>query len=172
MIDLQLDAQNSHLFIYNAFIKILSMCCSHFSKEIKEYQAKWLQHIQRMDTNRIPKQALQYKPKGRRHIGRPRKRWRDQFHFEDTRNKNQTQSFLNIMMMMIKSSTCFVHYPVHHQEVHFVIVYKYMQPLVSSLSAGNCLVHRLGKNFFLNRCTGQSPAQSDGTRGWIYTITT
>jgi len=30
------------------------------------------------------------KPKGRRHIGRPRKRWRDQFHFEDTRNRNQT----------------------------------------------------------------------------------
>jgi len=40
-------------------------------KEIKLYQLKWLQHIQRMDTNRIPKQALQYKPKGRRHIGRP-----------------------------------------------------------------------------------------------------
>ena len=38
-------------------------------KEIKQYQEKWLQHIQRMDTNRIPKQALQYKPKGRRHIG-------------------------------------------------------------------------------------------------------
>ena len=52
-------------------------------KEIKQYQEKWLQHIQRMDTNRIPKQALQYKPKGRRHIGRPSKRWRDQFHFED-----------------------------------------------------------------------------------------
>ena len=57
-------------------------------KEIKQYQEKWLHHIQRMDTNRIPKQALQYKPK--RHIGRPRKRWRDQFHFEDTRNRNQT----------------------------------------------------------------------------------
>ena len=39
--------------------------------------------IQWMDTNRIPKQTLQYKPKGRKHIGRPRKRWRDQFHFED-----------------------------------------------------------------------------------------
>jgi len=24
---------------------------------------KWLQHVQRMDTNRLPKQALQYKPK-------------------------------------------------------------------------------------------------------------
>jgi geranylgeranyl pyrophosphate synthase len=35
-------------------------------KEIKQYQEKWLQHVQRMDTNRIPKQALQYKPKGRR----------------------------------------------------------------------------------------------------------
>jgi len=37
-------------------------------KEIKQYQEKWLQHIQRMDTNTIPKQALQYKPKGRRNI--------------------------------------------------------------------------------------------------------
>jgi hypothetical protein len=32
-----------------------------------------------MDTNRIPKQALQYKSKGRRNIGRPRKGWRDNF---------------------------------------------------------------------------------------------
>jgi len=24
---------------------------------------KWPQHVQRMDTNRLPKQALQYKPK-------------------------------------------------------------------------------------------------------------
>ena len=52
-------------------------------KEIKQYQEKWLQHVQRMDTDRLPKQALQYKPKGRRNIGRPRKRWRDQLHLED-----------------------------------------------------------------------------------------
>jgi len=32
-----------------------------------------------MDTNRQPKQALQYKSKGRRNIGRPTKRWRDKF---------------------------------------------------------------------------------------------
>ena len=30
-----------------------------------------------MDTNRLPKQALPYKPKGRRNIGWPRKRWRE-----------------------------------------------------------------------------------------------
>jgi len=52
-------------------------------KEIKRYQEKWLQHVQRMDTNRLPKQALQYKPKGRRNIGLPRKRWRDQLHLEN-----------------------------------------------------------------------------------------
>jgi len=49
---------------------------------MKQYQEKWLQHVQRMDTNRLPKQALQYKLKGRRNIGRPRKRWRDQLHLE------------------------------------------------------------------------------------------
>jgi len=52
-------------------------------KEIKQYKKKWLHHVQRMDTSRLPKQALQYKSKGRRKIGRPRKRWRDQLHLED-----------------------------------------------------------------------------------------
>ena len=52
-------------------------------KEIKQYQKRWLQHVKRMDTNRIPKQALQYQPKRRRNIGRPRKRWRDQLNLED-----------------------------------------------------------------------------------------
>jgi len=52
-------------------------------KEIKLYQEKWLQHVQSMDTNRIPKQALQYQTKGRRNIGRSRKRWRDQLLLED-----------------------------------------------------------------------------------------
>jgi hypothetical protein len=52
-------------------------------KEIKQYQEKWLQHVQRMDTNGILKQALHYKVNGRRDIRRPRKRWRDQLHFED-----------------------------------------------------------------------------------------
>jgi hypothetical protein len=42
---------------------------------------------------------------------------------------------------LLKSSTCFEHYPAHLQEVHVVTVY--MQPLISSLSAGDCLVHRL-----------------------------
>jgi len=35
-------------------------------KDMKPYQKKWLQHVQRMGTDRLPKQALQYEPKGRR----------------------------------------------------------------------------------------------------------
>ena len=52
-------------------------------KEIKQYQKKWLQHVQRMDRNRQPRQALKYRPEGRGNIERPKKRWRDQLHIED-----------------------------------------------------------------------------------------
>jgi len=45
---------------------------------------------------------------------------------------------------LLKFSTCFEHYSAHLQEVYVVIVY--MQPLVSSLSADDCLVHPLRKN--------------------------
>ena len=38
------------------------------------------------DGHGIPKQALQYRPKGRRNIERPRKRWKDNFVL---RNKEQ-----------------------------------------------------------------------------------
>jgi hypothetical protein len=50
--------------------------------EIKQYQRERLQHVERMGTDRIPKQALKYRPKGKRSIGCPRKRWKDQLHLE------------------------------------------------------------------------------------------
>jgi len=34
-------------------------------KEIRQYQKKWLQHVQRLDRNRMPRQALKYRPEGR-----------------------------------------------------------------------------------------------------------
>jgi hypothetical protein len=48
--------------------------------EIQQYQREWLQHGERMDTNRIPKQALKYRPKGKRSIGHPMKGWKDRIH--------------------------------------------------------------------------------------------
>ena len=41
---------------------------------------------------------------------------------------------------LLKYSTCFEHYPAHLPEVYVITVY--MQPLVSVLSAGDCLVHK------------------------------
>ena len=71
------------------FVKEKNQCirgkkgAQNIVKEVKQFQEKWLQHVQRMDTNRISKQALGYKPKGWRNRGRLRKRWRDQLHLED-----------------------------------------------------------------------------------------
>jgi len=45
-----------------------------------------------------------------------------------------------------------------------------MQPLVSSLSASDCLVQEEGLQSFLSGCTRQSVAESDNTRGCIRTI--
>jgi hypothetical protein len=39
-----------------------------------EYKQNWINHLERMDSTRLPKHALNYKPRGRRDRGRPRKR--------------------------------------------------------------------------------------------------
>jgi len=50
----------------------------------------WYHHTETSKWSKITKitkiqfyKSLQYKPKGRRNIGRRRKRWRDQLHLED-----------------------------------------------------------------------------------------
>jgi len=46
--------------------------------KIDEYRRNWLLHLQRMPPNRIPFKSYHYRPQGRRTIGRPKKRWREQ----------------------------------------------------------------------------------------------
>ena len=61
-----------HLLVITKLDKEMNQCirgktgAQNIVKEIKQHQVKWPQHVQRMDTNRLPKQALRYKPKGRR----------------------------------------------------------------------------------------------------------
>ena len=44
---------------------------------IHSYQKNWHQHAQRMPRLRIPKALLHYLPQGKRRLGRPMKRWRE-----------------------------------------------------------------------------------------------
>jgi hypothetical protein len=55
----------------------------HIAAEIQRYQENWLQHVKRMEHARTPRMALAYKPKGKRNIGRPKTRRRDQQHLQD-----------------------------------------------------------------------------------------
>lgn len=45
---------------------------------IDNSRIKWMGHIMRMEEERLPKQALKLKGRGKRPLGRPRKRWLDQ----------------------------------------------------------------------------------------------
>ena len=52
--------------------------------KLTQYKINWTEHIQRMDDNRLSKKNLNYKPEGRRNIGRPQTRWEDDFREEGT----------------------------------------------------------------------------------------
>ena len=56
--------------------------------KIDEYRRNWLLHLQRISQNRIPLKSYHYSPQGKRTIGRPKKRWREQL-------------LLLMMMMMV-----------------------------------------------------------------------
>jgi hypothetical protein len=45
------------------------------SKCIQNYRANWKNRTERMDSNRIPNNLLNYRPHGKRSLGRPLKRW-------------------------------------------------------------------------------------------------
>ena len=47
--------------------------------DIQNYQQKWNQHVLRMPKNRLARKSLQYQPQGKRDLGRPYHRWKDQF---------------------------------------------------------------------------------------------
>ena len=40
-----------------------------------KHKQNWINHFERMDNTRLPKHALNYRPRGSRDRGRPGKRW-------------------------------------------------------------------------------------------------
>lgn len=48
-------------------------------EKIQQHRNNWREHVDRMDNQRHPKLTMTYRPEGRRNIGRPRRRWTEQF---------------------------------------------------------------------------------------------
>jgi len=46
--------------------------------KVDDYRRNWLLHLQRIPQNRFNLKSYHYRPQGRRKIGRPKKRWREQ----------------------------------------------------------------------------------------------
>jgi len=60
----QTDYQNKHNNInHNGYNIYRRWTQTDYQNKHYNINQNWLQHVQRMDTNRIPKHALQYKPK-------------------------------------------------------------------------------------------------------------
>jgi hypothetical protein len=43
------------------------------------YRTNWHDHLLRMEPYRVPLQVYRYRPTDRRNVGRPKKRWKEQF---------------------------------------------------------------------------------------------
>ena len=46
---------------------------------IHQYQSNWIQHVYRMPRTRFPRTILNYRPPGKISLGRPMKRWTENF---------------------------------------------------------------------------------------------
>jgi hypothetical protein len=55
--------------------------------KIDEYRRNWLIHLQRMPQHRIPLKSYHYSPQGKRTVGGPKKRWREQLTLETEQAK-------------------------------------------------------------------------------------
>jgi hypothetical protein len=67
-----------HLFYWLVFTKEVKDTCRiniavHFL--LSKHKQNWTNHPERMDNTRLPKHALNYKPRRRSDRGRLRKRW-------------------------------------------------------------------------------------------------
>jgi hypothetical protein len=45
------------------------------NERITDYRNRWKYHINRIEDQRLPKQIRKYKPKGKRDVDRPMRRW-------------------------------------------------------------------------------------------------
>jgi hypothetical protein len=77
-------AEKRFLRSVNGYTRLDKMRSGVVRKELKisgvqdvrsKYKQNWINLLERMDKTRLPKHTLNYKRRGRRDRGRPRKRW-------------------------------------------------------------------------------------------------
>ena len=61
-----------------------------------QIQTKLINHLERMDNTRLPKHALNYKPRGRSDRGCPRRRWQR----VDAEQVKRPNPWMNMMKMI------------------------------------------------------------------------
>jgi len=67
---------NSYIYIYTIYAFGLYKLESSGIQDVRaKYKQNWIKHLKRIDNTRFPKHALNYKPRGRRDRGCPRKQW-------------------------------------------------------------------------------------------------
>jgi hypothetical protein len=73
------------------------------NNRIQNNRLNWIHHVGRIEPERIPKQLMDYTPRGIRSIGRPKPRWKDQpiQYRNGTDRKVQT---LRMMMMILNTN--------------------------------------------------------------------
>jgi len=78
------DAEMRFLRIVTGYTRLDKIRSEVIRKELEisgiqdvriKYKQNRINHLERTDNTRLPKHALNYKPRGRRDRGRPRKRW-------------------------------------------------------------------------------------------------
>ncbi|KAJ4427825.1 hypothetical protein ANN_25590 [Periplaneta americana] len=74
---------------------------------VEENKTKWKDHVDRMAENRLPKKIMNYRPIGKRDLGRPRKRWLDD------RDRNRHHRVRGAIACLLRNKGWEVHEEVH-----------------------------------------------------------
>ena len=59
--------------LFSLYLFDLELEISGIQNVTAKHKQSWIDHLERMDNTRLPKHAFNYKPRGRRAHGRPRK---------------------------------------------------------------------------------------------------
>jgi len=52
-------------------------------KAASKHQGLWMKHVTRLEEDRPPRLAFQYRPSGRSNMGRSKQRWKDKENLQD-----------------------------------------------------------------------------------------